>query len=125
MPLLQQLDDRRTRTLECGLTIDLLVEVAGQVRVALDELLRLCLRQAGRYRGGRRGDGGGRERQQRDQDGGDEAFHEGSFLLAMIFFAALSCLSAGVSMIGRSMRWVTMTSGTIPRCWMSRPFGVT
>ena len=111
--LLEIVDDRGTRAVERSLPINLLVEIGGQPNVARDELFGLhrAERGCGRGCGGHPGCGQG---EQCGQGDGDEAFHQTSFLLSMIFFAALSCLSAGVSMIGRSTRWATMTSGMIP-----------
>src|SRR5580658_1393261 len=95
--LLEIRDDLRTRAVEGRLTVDLFVEVAGEVRVRRYQLLVL-LRGEGRGRGrGRHARRG--EREQSGGGDGDEAVHQTSFLVSMIFFAAVSCLSAGVSMI--------------------------
>src|ERR1035437_592183 len=123
--LFQVVDHRGARPVERRLPVDLLVEFGGQVRVARDDLFGLLHRER-RPGGGRsRAPGGGECEQCGEGDRDETAFHQSVLLLSMIFLASMSCLSAGVSMIGRSTRWVTVTSGTIPLWWMSSPLGVT
>ena len=70
--LLEVIDHRGARAVERGLLVDLLIEVAGQVRVSLDQLLHLLLRNR-RAGGGRTGIEANCEQYGKGQ--GNEAFH--------------------------------------------------